>query len=131
MLQETKLRPNEQIVCASVDDYQVYYLNRQKSPGGGIAIGVNKNTESTLINEGEDDIEIISEKIQIDGTPVRTITAYAPQENAVKDKKDRFWEFLEKEINDAEIEEEGLILQMDGNLTCGAKIKMEEYFCNF
>ena len=119
MLQETKLRPNEQILCASVDDYQVYYLNRQKLEGGGIAIGVNKNTESTLINEGEDDIEILSVKIQIDGTQVRTITAYAPQENAVKDKKDRFWEFLEKEINDAEIEEEGLILQMDGNLHAG------------
>ena len=52
MLKETKLRPNEHIACASLDDYQVYYLSRQKSQGGGVALGVNKNIESTLINEG-------------------------------------------------------------------------------
>ena len=50
---------------------------------------------------------------------MRIVTAYGPQENAVKDKKDTFWEVLEKEINDAEFEEEGLILQMDGNLHAG------------
>ena len=37
MMQETKLRDNEQIRCDSLSEYQVYYLNRQKSQGGGVA----------------------------------------------------------------------------------------------
>ena len=122
MLQETKLRPNEHIACASLDDYQVYYLSRQKSQGGGVALGVNKNIESTLINEGEEGIEILSVKLQMGGKQVRIVTAYGPQENASIDKKNNFWEFLEKEMNDAEFEEEGLILQMDGNLHAGPNL---------
>ena len=122
MLQETKLRPNEHIACASLDDYQVYYLSRQKSQGGGVALGVNKNIESTLINEGEEGIEILSVKLQMGGKQVRIVTAYGPQENASIDKKNNFWKFLEKEMNDAEFEEEGLILQMDGNLHAGPNL---------
>ena len=34
----------------------------------------------------------------------------------MKEKKDKFWEFIENEVNNAELEEEGIILQMDGNL---------------
>ena len=49
MLQETKLKPNEEIKCASVDDYQVYYLNRQNMQGGGIALGVNKSMAQSKI----------------------------------------------------------------------------------
>ena len=40
MVQETKLKPNEQISCASLRQYQVYYINRQKLQGGGVALGV-------------------------------------------------------------------------------------------
>ena len=63
MLQETKLRPNERIACVSLSDYQVYYLSRQNSQGGGVALGVNKNLESTLLNEGPEEIEILSVKV--------------------------------------------------------------------
>ena len=38
----------EQIACASLSDYQVYYLSRQRSQGGGVALGVNKTLESTM-----------------------------------------------------------------------------------
>ena len=27
------------------------------------------------------------------------MTAYGPQENALKEKKEKFWEFIEKEVN--------------------------------
>ena len=63
MLQETKLKRNELISCASVNDFSVYYLNRQNSQGGGIALGVRKDFKSTLINEGDDEIEVISVKV--------------------------------------------------------------------
>ena len=116
MLQETKLKPNEKISCAAINDFQVYYLNRQRSQGGGIALGVNNNIESTIINEGDDETEMLSVKLFVHKMTIRIVTAYGPQENAKKDKKTAFWEALEKEVNCSEFENEGFILQMDGNL---------------
>ena len=60
MMQETKLRAHETIKCEALTNYQVYYLNRQFSQGGGVAIGVDKDLKSSLINE---DTEGISVKI--------------------------------------------------------------------
>ena len=60
MVQETKLKPNEKIKCESLNDYQVFYLNRQQSQGGGIALGVAKDLESTLIREGNDKTKAMS-----------------------------------------------------------------------
>ena len=39
-----------------------------------------------------------------------------------KKKKEDFWEFLENEVNSAEFVEEGLIIQMDGNLHAGPNL---------
>ena len=122
MMQETKLRANETIRCEALKNYQVYYLNRQYSQGGGVALGVNKDLKSTLINEGDDDVEAISVKIFFKELSVRAITAYGPQENAIKEKKDRFWEFIEKEVIDADLEGDGLVIQMDGNLHAGSEV---------
>ena len=65
MLQETKLKPNEKIECASLDEYQVYYLSRQESQGGGVALGVDRNLKSTLIKEGTDETEALSLKVSL------------------------------------------------------------------
>ena len=54
--------------------------------------------------------------------PLRIITAYGQQENEKRTKKDDFWEFLENEVNSAEFVEEGLIIQMDGNLHAGPNL---------
>ena len=126
MVQETKLKPNEQISCASLRQYQVYYLNRQKSQGGGVALGVYNEIESTLINEGDDDTEVLSVKVFLEKTPVRAISAYAPQENALLEKKEKFWDFLDKEVNNAEIEGDGLIIQMDSNLHAGPELVKDD-----
>ena len=59
ILQETKLRANEKIKCEAVNEFQIFYLNRQKSQGGGLAVGVDKNIESTLVREGDDTVEVV------------------------------------------------------------------------
>ena len=41
---------------------------------------------------------------------------------AVKVKKDAFWEFLEEETIAADNENQGLIIQIDGNLHAGPKL---------
>ena len=75
--------------------------------------------ESTFINEGDDGTEVMSVLVVVGNVPIRVIVGYGVQENATKEKKDKFWEFIEKEVTDAESEEQGVILQMDGNLHAG------------
>ena len=118
-LQETKLKSNEKISCEAVKNYQIFYLNRKDSGGGGLAIGVDREIESTLLREGNDDIEALVVQVVIGKLPVRIIAAYGPQENSQKEKKDLFWDFIEEEATKAELEEHGLIIQMDENLHAG------------
>ena len=118
-LQETKLRNNEVIECEAIKQFQVFYLYRQESQGGGLAIGVDKDLESTLVRDGNDDVEALVVEVVLGKLPVRVITAYGPPENALKLKKEQFWEFMEDEAVKAELEEKGLIVQMDGNLHAG------------
>ena len=87
LLQETKLKPNEKIECELIRNYDVYHLNRQFSQGGGVAIGVNKEIESTYLTEGNDDVEVLSVHLFLGKQTVRTIVAYGPQENAPIQKK--------------------------------------------
>ena len=119
MLEETKLKPHETIRGGSLDDFQIYYLSRQNSQGGGIAIGINKHLESTLFNSGNDETEILSVLVAVGNVPIRIIVAYGVQENASKEKKEKFWDFLEEEVGKAEMENQGVIIQMDGNLHAG------------
>ena len=122
MIQETKLRANEKISSDFLNSFQVYYLNRQKSHGGGVALGVHRDLKSILINEGDDDTEVLSVRVFFKELSVRVVTGYGPQENAIKEKKDKFWDFLEREANYADLEGDGLLIQMDGNLHAGSNI---------
>ena len=98
MIQETKLKPNEKISCAASSDYQIYYLYRQESQGGGLALGVVNELESTLIREGNDETEVISDQIVVNELPVRTVLGYGPQENAAKEKRIHFGSILRKKL---------------------------------
>ena len=65
-------------------------------------------------------------KIVVNEVHIRTVLYYDPQENAMKDKKDKFWEFIEQEVNQAELDEHGLIIQMDGNLHAGPELVKQD-----
>ena len=118
-VQETKLKNNETLKSEVLEKYQVYYLNRQLSGGGGLAVGIDKNIESALIREGNDTTEVIVIQIILENMPVRLVVGYGPQENALKERKDAFWDFLEEEAIQADSENQGLIIQIDGNLHAG------------
>ena len=122
MVEETKLKPHQKIKSDSLNDFQVYYLSRQESHGGGIALGVSKMFESTFINGGNDDTEVMSVLVLVGDIPIRIVVGYGVQENASKEKKEKFWDFIEKEVIQAEQEEQGLIIQMDGNLHAGENL---------
>ena len=122
MIQETKLKVNEVIKCEGSREFQIFHLNRQNTHGGGIAVGIENNIESTLIREGDDSTEVLSIQIVLGNLPIRIIVGYGPQETDDIRKKTLFWSFIENEINEAEAAEHGIILQMDGNLHAGSEI---------
>ena len=68
----------------------MYYLSRQESQGGGLVIGVDKEIESTLVREGNDDIEALVVQVELGIISVKVVAAYGPQENALKEKKEIF-----------------------------------------
>ena len=113
------MKSNEILKCEALNNFQVYYLSRQKTNGGGLAIGVIKDLESTLIREGDDETEAISVEVVIGKLPIRIITAYGAQENKNKERKLKIWTFIEEELKKADIEGHGVIVQMDGNLHAG------------
>ena len=128
-VQETKLKPNQTLKCEVVDSFQMFYLYRQDSQGGGLVVGVDKDIESTLVREGNDVVEAIVVQVMLGTLSVKIIVGYGPQENASKEKKDKFWEFLEEEIIKAELENHGLIIQMDGNVHAGPEVVKNDPNC--
>ena len=106
-IQETKMKQNEILKGDMNKNYQIYYLAREKSQGGGLAIGISKELESTLVREGNDQIEALVVHITIEKFPIRIVTAYGPQENETKEKREEFWNFLEEEATKAELLEHG------------------------
>ena len=72
-IQETKLKPNEKLKSEVTNKYQIYYLYRKESQGGGLAIGIDKEIESTLIKEGNDEVEAIVVQIMLDRFPIKVV----------------------------------------------------------
>ena len=50
-IQETKLKQNENLKGEISQKYQIFYLSRKEAQGGGLAIGVDKEIESTLVRK--------------------------------------------------------------------------------
>ena len=58
-VQETKLKQSETLKGDEIDKFQMFYLYRKETQGGGLAIGIDKEIESTLVKEGDDTIEAL------------------------------------------------------------------------
>ena len=117
--QETKMK-REGII--KLCGYQIYELVRSSKQGGGLAIGALKDFELAFISEGNDDTEILVIEVKLNGMQVRCINGYGPQESDSKDRKQKFWERLSSEIEDADTNNKAIIIQMDGNLHLGPEI---------
>ena len=62
-------------------DYVIFRLEREKSGGGGIALGVIQDLNPILIRMGSDTTEAISVKINVNQFEIRLIVGYGAQEN--------------------------------------------------
>ena len=119
--QETKYKEEGQLKLG--DEYVIYeQVRKNEKGGGGLALGCLKELNPCWISEGSEYVEAISISICIKNMKIRCCTAYGPQENDSIEKKEAFWDHLDKEVFEAETTGEGFILQFDGNLWAGDRI---------
>ena len=99
MVQETKVAVTGQIQFQGSNSYQIYEQIRAINPGlgGGLCIGVNKNLPSTLLREGGDEVECLSVQVQVGQQEMVVVCGYGPQLYASPERKDKFWEYLDRE----------------------------------
>ena len=112
---------NKAIKTKFTDNYQIFQLARTNSKGGGVALLALKHLQPVLIREGDDDAEAISVMIETNTLKVRCVVGYT-QEKYNINQKEKFWNFLSKEVIGAEQEGQGLLIQMDSNAHAGSSM---------
>ena len=118
-VQETKYKDTGKI---KIENYDIFELVRKSREGGGLALGCLKELQPAWVREGDDDVEALSVEIIFKNMKIRCCVAYGCQENDTLDRKDAFWTYLDEEVDLAEQNETGFVLQFDGNLWAGSQM---------
>jgi hypothetical protein len=121
-LQETKLSKPNQIKTEATRNYTMYELLREKSGGGGLCLGVHKDLQPVWIAQGDDEVEFLAIEVWVNEFTIRVVNGYGPQLGDSIERKRKFWDFIEREVNNAIVAGAGFILQMDGNCHLGDQI---------
>ena len=123
-MQETKVTIMGQIQSQSTNKYQLYEKIQEVNPGlgGGLCIGVNKNLHSSLLREGEEEVECLTVQVQVGQQEMVVVCGYGPQVYASPARKEKFWEYLGREVQEASREDKMLVIQMDSNCWLGGNI---------
>ena len=110
-LQETKVSSIGQIKSLATSKYQLYEHIRSVNPGmgGGLCIGVKKELPSSLIRDGGEDVECLTVQVEVGQQELVVVCGYGPQENAGMTRKEIFWQYLEREVEEAAREEKMLV----------------------
>ena len=113
------MRKPGNIKFSGSEKYQIYELTRSNKGGGGLAVGVSKELQSVWVRQGEGEVETLTVMVTISGLSVRVTNGYGPQEYDSSDKKDKFWQYLQDEVNISSTQGVGCIFTLDANSWLG------------
>ena len=85
-------------------------------------MAVNKDLCPALVRDGGEEVEALTVDIFVKKMGITCTTAYGPQENDLRGKKESFWKFLGEEAARAKTQGKGFILQGDLNAWLGKNI---------
>ena len=93
-----------------------------------MAAGFLHDLKPVLIREGGEQEEVMSVMITAGSIKIRCIVGYGCQENDPirHEKSENYWDFIEKEIIEAEENGEGVLIQMDANAHTGPTVVKED-----
>ena len=121
LIEETKYKETGHLKVGN--DFVIYELVRKsENGGGGLALGCLKDLNPCWVSEGNDQVEALSVDIFLKNIKIRCCVAYGPQESDNVEKKEAFWEHLDKEVEEACKAGAGFVLQFDGNLWAGDNV---------
>ena len=106
-----------------LDGYIVYeHLRKGKTAGGGLLFAIIQELSPALVRDGGSEVEAITVDINVKQMQIVCSTAYGPQENDSRGKKDIFWKYLDEDVKRAKFEGKEYILQGDLNAWLSQKI---------
>ena len=129
ILQETKRKMHAPKMNAkNLENYQVFELRREKAKeeggkglsGRGLAVRALHDFKPMLVRQGDD--MVLTIEILAGQTKIRCVNGYGPQLGDSRERKDRFWSYLDREVIEAEAENKGLIIEIDSNAWAGTSI---------
>ena len=101
--------------------YQIFEVIREERKGGGLITAVSDDLSPVLVTDRETSSEILTVQADVNGTSVRIINAYGPQESNDKYNEEilTFWNDLENEVLKYFENKCAVLLQLDANAKVG------------
>ena len=131
MLKKNKSAIQKHLSIHANPEYLVFRLERVKTGGGGLALGVLSDLKPVLVNEGDDESEAITVVVEVKQLKIRIFVGYGASDSdqqakkldiTPKERKENLWNYLESEVIEAEKNNECLIIQIDANAYLGSKL---------
>ena len=82
-------------------------------------MGVTKDLSSTLLREGGEEVECLTIQLEVGQQELVMVNGYGPQMVASQAKKEKFWEYLDREVEEAARCDKMLVIQLDANSWLG------------
>ena len=116
-----------QLKATNLCNYQVFELRRKKTAeeggkglsGGGLVVGALHDLRPVLVRQGDDEVECLTIEVTAGITKIRCVNGYGPQLSDSKERREKFWNNLDREVDDAEEKDIGLVIEMDSNSWAG------------
>ena len=119
MMQETKVAQPGTI---KFDGFVTFEHTRINKDGGGLALSALETLNPVFLRDGGEEVEALTVIIHSRKITISCNTAYGPQENAVLEKKEKFWAYLDEEYQRASNAGNRFVLQGDLNSWLGPEI---------
>ena len=121
-LQETHAKKEGSIKFMNSQNYQIYEQIRTGKSGGGLALGICKSLDPFWIRDGGNEVEAMTIKASFKRLDIRIVNGYGPQEYDCELKKSLFWNYLDNEVLESNMEGSGCIILMDSNSWLGSDV---------
>ena len=123
-VQEVKQSRIGNINTDHLKNFQLFELVRQEQrvSGGGLMIGVDWDLKALQVRQGNDEVECLTVVVTVPGAEIRAVCGYGPQRRDSALRKTLFWEYMDIEVENADSNDQILIIQVDSNCYAGSHL---------
>ena len=82
-------------------------------------VGALHDLRPVLVRQGDHKVECLTIEVTAGITKIRCINGYGPQLSDSRERREKFWNYLDREVVDAEEKDICLVIEMDSNSWAG------------